>query len=56
MNVTEIAGAMFRHALTTGAGYLVAKGHVDADTANQLIGTGVGLFGLVLSFYNKKKK
>jgi len=55
MNITELVGAFFRHALTIGAGFLVAKGHVDADTANQLIGGGMGLFGLALSFYNKRK-
>lgn len=34
---------LFRHVLQLGAGYLVAKGYVDADGANALSGAFLGL-------------
>jgi hypothetical protein len=38
----EFVFSLVRHALTVGAGYLVAKGFTDADSAQALIGGVMG--------------
>lgn len=40
----EFLFSMIRHTLTVGAGYLVAKGLTDADSAQALVG---GIMGTV---------
>lgn len=55
MDFASLIGSTARHVLTAGAGVLVTKGFVDADTANQLVGLGMGVVGLGWSYFNKKK-
>jgi hypothetical protein len=38
----EFVFSLVRHALTVGAGFLVAKGFTDADSAQALIGGVMG--------------
>ena len=38
-----------RHVLTLAAGWLVAKGHVSGDDANQLVGALVAIVGIAWS-------
>ena len=48
--------SLVRHALTGGAGILVAKGTISADVATQVVSLAVGAAGLLLSFQDKKVK
>ena len=43
-----------RHALTTGGGYLVAQGFIDAEMASLLVGAGVTIAGVVWSIVEKR--
>ena len=42
-----------RHVLTLAAGWLVAKGYVSGDDANQLVGALVAIVGIAWSAYEK---
>ena len=42
-----------RHVLTLAAGWLVAKGYVSGDDANQLVGALVAIVGIVWSAQEK---
>lgn len=53
--VVPMIGGWIRHALTTLGGFAVAKGVVDADTANSLVGLAMTFIGFVWSSYEKKK-
>jgi hypothetical protein len=44
----------FRHLLTVLGGFLVAKGQIDADTLNTLVGAVTALAGFGLSMLDKK--
>ena len=43
-----------RHILTAGGGYLTAKGYVDADGIEQLVGAIITIAGTVWSILSKK--
>ena len=43
-----------RHILTAGGGYLTAKGYVDADGVEQLVGAVITIAGTVWSILSKK--
>lgn len=47
--------SLLRHVLTAAGGFLVAKGLVSSDHADQLIGMAVTASGLAWSIYNNKK-
>ena len=53
MNSAVIFG-LVRHVLTLAGGYLVAKGHVDPEQVETLIGALVTLIGGVWSITSKK--
>lgn len=53
---TSIILGLIRHLLTAGGGALVAKGLVDTDTANQLVGALITLGGGIWSIVDKLKK
>lgn len=44
-----------RHLLTTIGGIFVAKGAIDADTANAVVGAAVTLGGVAWSIVDKRK-
>lgn len=44
-----------RHLLTTIGGIFVAKGAIDADTANAVIGATVTIGGVAWSLLDKRK-
>ena len=44
-----------RHFLTTIGGFFVAKGAIDADTANAVVGAVVTLGGVAWSLADKRK-
>lgn len=45
-----------RHLLTTAGGFFVAKGYVDADSMNTIVGSTVAIAGAAWSIADKKKK
>ena len=45
-----------RHLLTLAGGYLVAKGVLDAGSAETLIGAGVSIAGVAWSVWEKKQR
>lgn len=45
-----------RHILTTIGGIFVAKGAIDADTLNSVIGAFVTISGVAWSLFDKRKK
>lgn len=49
-------GTLARHALTTGAGYLVGQGLIDAAQAEILVGVGMGVVALAWSFWEKRSR
>lgn len=51
----EMWMAVIRHTLTTVGGIFVAKGTIDADTANAVIGAAVTLSGVGWSLWEKRK-
>ena len=54
MKQNELLG-LIRHALTFVGGIIVAKGVVDANLSEELIGGVMTVFGAVWSIVNKKK-
>jgi hypothetical protein len=54
MGIEVIVGLVVRHALTVGAGMLMAKGYADADTANALVGGGAAAVAVAWSVVQKK--
>ena len=46
--------AVARHGLTTGGGYLVAQGILDASQADTLVGAGVVIVGVIWSLVEKR--
>lgn len=49
----DIAFGLFRHILTLVGGYYVAKGQVDQDAVNTVIGGITSLAGVAWSIHNK---
>lgn len=49
-----IVVGLLRHLLTLGAGWLLARGYLDNDSANAIIGLVLGLVGMALSANDKK--
>lgn len=45
-----------RHILTTVGGIFVAKGMIDEDTANAVIGATVTIGGVAWSLFDKRNK
>ena len=43
-----------RHVLTLGGGYLVARGTLDASSADTLVGAGVSIAGVIWSGIDKR--
>ena len=43
-----------RHVLTLGGGYLVARGTLDASSADTLVGAGVSIAGVIWSVIDKR--
>jgi uncharacterized membrane protein len=54
MNKDIILGIV-RHVLTIGAGVLVTKGLTDSAGAETIVGSLVGIVGVVWSIFSKKK-
>lgn len=52
----EIIFLLLRHLTGAGAGYLVGKGLVDADTAQAISGGVLGVGVLVTSYIDKRKR
>lgn len=53
--VLTIVGMLVRHGLTMAGGYLVAHGVISASGVEPLVGAGVAIAGLVLSYINKRR-
>ena len=53
MNKDQISG-LLRTLLAAGAGYAVATGRVDQETANQIVGGAVAIGVALWSFFSKK--
>jgi hypothetical protein len=51
---TEIMMGFVRHALTLGAGLLIAKGYADESTVNEVVGAVMTLVGFGWSYFHKK--
>jgi hypothetical protein len=47
--------SVLRHGLSFGGGFLVAKGVISADQANELIGAFVTLLGVGWSVWKNRK-
>jgi hypothetical protein len=47
---------LIRHALTLGAGYFIASGKLDPESAQTILGTLAGLAGTIWSLTDKRKK
>ena len=52
--IKQFAFSMLRHALTAGGAILVARGLTDASGADQLVGAGSVVAGVVWSFLEKR--
>lgn len=48
-------GGIVRHILTFGAGFIVAKGYVDASTATEIVASATALCITVWSMYTNRK-
>lgn len=55
MNKTQVLGVI-RHILTFGAGFLIAKGKLDASGAESIIGGLLAVVGGVWSVITPEKK
>jgi len=53
MNKEQLLG-LARHILTILGGYFIAKGTIDADQLEQVVGGLVGLIGFGWSYWVKK--
>lgn len=53
--IITMAMPILRHGLTTVAGALISKGVLEQGMTDQFVGVGLGLVGLILSFYNAAK-
>lgn len=51
----DIVLGIIRHVLTIGAGVLVTKGLTDSGGAETIVGSLVGIVGVVWSIFSKKK-
>jgi hypothetical protein len=47
---------IFRHILTVVGGFFVAKGYVDTDTLNSVVGATATLAGVAWSVLDKKDR
>jgi len=47
--------SIVRHGLSFGGGFLVAKGIVSVDQANELAGAVITIFGVAWSIYKNRK-
>lgn len=54
MGLSTLIGLFIRHGLTVAAGAAVAKGHIDGETATQLVGAGMAFAGVGLSVLQKR--
>ena len=52
----EMILGIVRHILTLGGGYFVARGQIDASTADTLVGSVISLGGVVWSIAEKGKR
>lgn len=52
MNYAAI-GALVRHALTVGAGYLAGQGIITTDEVDIAVGAIMGLAGIIWSIWRK---
>jgi hypothetical protein len=50
----DILLGLARHVLTAGGGFLIAKGHLDAAGAEQLVGGLIAILGVLASIIDKK--
>jgi hypothetical protein len=46
---------LVRHLLTLGAGFLASRGVINASETEVVVGTGIGLFGVIWSIIDKKR-
>ena len=55
VGISTIVALLFRHALTVACGALIASGYVpDTITKEQMIGAGMGIGAIALSWWNKR--
>jgi len=54
MLLRKVGGAVLRHAATVAAGFLLANGYADAESAQQIAGALTGAGALGLSFAEKR--
>lgn len=47
--------ALVRHLLTLGAGFLASRGVIASSETEVMVGTGIGLVGIIWSIIDKKK-
>ena len=47
--------SVLRHGLSFGGGFLVAKGHLNADQVNELSGALITVLGIVWSIWKNRK-
>jgi hypothetical protein len=55
VNAGALFGLLLRHALTFGAGALVASGHIDPTEAETVVGAGMALGAVGWSWWQKKR-
>jgi hypothetical protein len=46
---------LVRHLLTLGAGFLASRGVIASSETEVMVGTGIGLVGIIWSIIDKKK-
>jgi hypothetical protein len=46
---------LIRHLLTLGSGFLASRGVINASETEVVVGTGIGLFGVIWSIIDKKR-
>lgn len=54
--LSQFVGPMIRHGLTVAGGYLLAEGVADQAAVDAITGGAVALFGVGMSFWDKKKR
>lgn len=52
----RVAGILIRHGMTVFGGYLIAEGYADAEAVNEVTGGLIAMFGLGLSWLEKRKR
>jgi hypothetical protein len=55
LTMNPVSLGLIRHLLTLGAGFLASRGVINASETEVVVGTGIGIIGVIWSIIDKKR-